>query len=286
VARDICDVRLGSRGGTWNSNGTIVFAAFGQPLMRVADGGGVASPVTELDQNRGDLSHHWPVFLPDGRRFMYLALSNNAGQTGIYEGSLDSKATRKVFAAESRIGLAGAHLLSLSKGVLVAQAYDTDNRRLDPAVIPIAEHIENDAPQRSGGGFSVAGDVIAYRSASPDSRLIWFDRSGRQLGEFPTRADYHHPWLSPDETHLAVEKTDPATGRHTIWLLDLLRGTTARLLFDPSGAHGPVWSPDGRRISFESNRLGGVDLFEIPADGGAPESLVFSSKKGGMEVTD
>jgi Tol biopolymer transport system component len=286
LARDICDVRLGARGGTWNSDGTILFAAFGQPLMQVTESGGTPSAVTVLNHARGEFSHHWPVFLPDGRRFVYLALSDTDGHTGIYAGSLDSKSTTHVVAAESRIGLAGANLLSISKGMLVAQAYDGSRARLDGAVMPIADHIATDTPQRSGGAFSVAGHVIAYRSASPDSRLIWFDRSGNRLGEFATRADYHHPWLSPDDTRLAVEKTDPATGRHTIWMLDLLRGTTARLLLDPTGAHGPVWSPEGGRIAFASNRLGGVDVFEMPADASAPESFVSGSKEGGIEVTD
>ena len=287
LPQDLCDVRLGARGGTWSRNGTIVFGAFGQPLARVAETGGAPTPATALDASLTHHTHAWPVFLPDGRRFLYLAQSTDPAQTAIYQGSLDSNDTRRVVAAESRIGFAGGQLLSLSKGLLIARPYDADGAKVGDASITIAEHIAYDTPLRSGGAFSAAiGGAIAYRSASPDSRLTWFDRSGHELGSFATRADYHHPWLSPDEKRVAVEKTDPATGRHTIWILDLSRGTTSRLLLDPAGAHGPVWSPDGRRISFLSNRLGGVDVYEMPADGSGTDKLILSSREGGLETTD
>ena len=148
----------------------------------------------------------------------------------------------------------------------------------------IAEHVDSDTTQRSGGALSAAaGGVVAFRSASPDSRLIWFDRSGREIGAFPARADYHHPWLSPDEKRIAVEKTDPATGRHGVWILDLARGTTSRLLLDPTGAHRPIWSPDGNRIGFASNRLGGHDLYEIASDGSGGETagVQFEGRRSG-----
>jgi hypothetical protein len=131
-----------------------------------------------------------------------------------------------------------------------------------------------------------ASGVVAFRNASPDSRLAWFDRTGRELDSFPARADYHHPWLSPDEKRVAVEKTDSTTGRHTLWMLDLSRGTTSRILRDPSGAHQPLWSPDGRRMVFNSNRLGGVDLYETDLDSGGSGTLVLSSKEGELVPTD
>ena len=279
-------VRFGAAGGTWNSSGTILFGSPGEPLRRVADTGGVATPATKLDPSRKERTHAWPVFLPDGRRFLYLAQSYEAGQAAVYEGSLDSTDVRRVFTAESNIGLDGGQVFSVSKGVLAAQGYDADRARVGGASITIAEQIAQDTPLRSGGAFSVAAGVVAYRSASPDSRLIWFDRTGKEVGSFPGVADYHHPWLSPDEKRVAVEKTDPATGRHSIWILDLARGTSSRLVLDPAGAHQPAWSPDGRQIWFSSNRLGGIDLYRIEADGTGSGDLVLGSTGFAYIVTD
>jgi eukaryotic-like serine/threonine-protein kinase len=251
VPQDICDVPIFSRGGTWNRDGTILFGGFGEFLGRVSDTGGVPTQLTALATARSRRFHMWPVFLPDGRHFLYLAVGDNAEQTAIFQGTLDSNETHRVFAADSGVATAGVYVMTLSKGLLSARAYDV-GRQQTGTPITIAEGIAYDPPQRSGPVFAAAAGVVAFRSASPDSRLTWFDRSGRDLGSFPVRADYHHPWLSPDEKRIAVEKTDPATGRHTIWILDWSRGTSSRLLLDPSGAHLPMWSSDGSRIAFVS----------------------------------
>ena len=85
---------------------------------------------------------------------------------------------------------------------------------------------------------------------------------------------------------MLIEKTDPSTGRHTIWTLDLLRGTSSRLITDPYGAHQPGWSPDGRRIVFSSNRLGGLALFVTRSDGSGNPEPVLPGEKGFVHVAD
>ena len=287
LPQDICEVGWGEGSGTWSREGVIVFGAFGQALSRVAETGGLPTPATALDPSRQQYRHSWPVFLPDGRRFLFLAQSNDPAETAVYQGTLGSTETRRAFAAVSRVAVVGSHVLTLSKGLLIAQPYNAERVQVGAVATTIAEHVDSDTTQRSGGALSAAAaGVVAYRSASADSRLIWFDRTGSEIGAFPTRADYHHPWLSPDETRVGVEKTDPATGRHGVWILDLARGTSSRLLLDATGAHRPIWSPDGTRIGFGSNRLGGHDLYEIASDGSGGERLVLSSKEGGLEVTD
>ena len=83
---------------------------------------------------------------------------------------------------------------------------------------------------------------------------------------------------------MAVEKTDPATGRHTIWTLDVARDVTSRLVVDATGAHGPVWSPDGGRVVFSSNRLRGVDVYSTRADGTGDHTLHLSSGAGVFHI--
>ena len=273
----VCD-RAQPRGGTWNRDGTILFSGDSGAIQRVAVTGGVATAVTTLDISRKEGAHLWPAFLPDGRRFLYVARTGDREQMAVYQGSLDSPETHHVLAGESNVGPAGGYLFLLNSRSLIAHVYDPDRAEVVGDPIGVAERLLFDSPQRSGAAFAVsANGTLAYRSASPDSRLIWLDRTGQEIGSVRDLADYHNPSLSPDERRLAIEKTDTATGRHTIWILELTRGTTSRLVFDAAGAHQPVWSPDGSRVVFSSYRIGGLRLYWIRADGAGSEELIANT---------
>ncbi len=84
----VCDA-VDARGGTWNASGIIVFALGNGGLLRVSAAGGTPVPVTTLDESRGEMSHRWPSFLSDGRRFTYVA---RGAQPSLQVGSLDSGA--------------------------------------------------------------------------------------------------------------------------------------------------------------------------------------------------
>ena len=140
----------------------------------------------------------------------------------------------------------------------------------------MSSSIASDVDVRNAqAAFSAAGGVLSYRRVGDQSHLTWFDRRGTALESFRDSADYHHASLAPDGRRVAIEKTDPASGRHTIWILDFDRGTSSRLINDVSGAHGPVWSPDGQSVLFGSNRFAALDLYTMPADGSGTESLLL-----------
>jgi Tol biopolymer transport system component len=272
--QELSDVFM-PQGGAWAGD-QILFSSNGT-LHRMTTTGGVVTPVTTLDASRKERRHAWPAFLPDGRRFLYASLPAEDGQPAIYQGTLDSTSTERVLTGSTSFVLAGTRLLSVNNRSLVVQTLDAERARVSGEPTTLASGVGVDVRGANGGFAASGGRVLAYRVVGDHSRLQWFDRQGRPETAFQQTADYQHPWLAPDETHVTIEKTDPSTRRHGVWILDVPRDITTRLLVDPSGAHVPVWSPDGRRIVFGSNRLGGNDLYAMSADGTGEQTLVLES---------
>ena len=215
-----------------------------------------------------------------GDAFCTLGRTSDPGvPTAMFQGALGSPATQRLFTAESHPAIVAGHILSVERGRLIARPYDLVRGRVTGEPVTVATAIAEDSPLRSGGAFAAGGDppVVAYRSASPEGRLLWFDRRGNVTEVKAPPGDYQNPWLSPDEQRIAVERTDPTTERHTIWVVDERRGLTSRLVADNTGAHMPVWSPDGSRIVFSSNRRGGIDLYEVDADGSGTGELLLAA---------
>ena len=114
----------------------------------------------------------------------------------------------------------------------------------------------------------VASDgTLAYVSggvAGASRTLVWVDRQGRETPiPAPPRA-YVYPRLSPDGTRVAVHAGDQELD---LWIWDLGRTTLTRVTSDPSIDAHPVWTPDGRRVIFSSDRAGARNLFWQAADG-------------------
>lgn len=238
------------KAGTWNREGVILLnPAFEGGLYRMPATGGVLTPVTQLDPSLGETAHDWPQFLPDGRHFLFLALSTVPEHNRVlYVGSLDSPVRTRLLTGTShaRYAQPGA-LLFLRGHKLQIQPFDAVSLRLSGEATPIAEPVEHNV--RTGrGAFSVSdAGVIAYRAPS-ETRLAWYDRRGRELDAVGEPGRYSDPVLSPDERQIAVARLDPKTAVSDIWLIDIKRQVPTRLTFEQASM--PVWSPTGRRIAF------------------------------------
>lgn len=121
---------------------------------------------------------------------------------------------------------------------------------------------------------STNGALAYVNGAVTNSRLVWYDRSGRELGAVPVpSAQYQLPSLSPDERTVCVTRyVGPNEG--DLLMVDLVRGIGTRFTYGPRMNIWGTWSPDGGRIAFESNRNGNFDIFTKLANGALPESAL------------
>lgn len=266
-------------GGTWNRDGVIVFSSNGL-LFRVSAAGGVPVQITQLDQSRQEISHRHPFFLPDGKHFLYVAVSSKTENSGIYVGSLDSKERKFVLQSDIKAQFAPpGRLLFLRENALLAQQFDPKRLELRGEPVRITEHVGFN-PNNSAAGFSVSdnGALLLRLNDQGGSGvtgfLRWFDRGGREI-QADVSPQGRNAVISPDLQHVALTKPD---GRGAdVWILDLMRGTTSRFTFDPAIDDAPVWSPDGSRIAFQSNRSGVFDLYQKSASGVGQEELLLKS---------
>ena len=113
---------------------------------------------------------------------------------------------------------------------------------------------------------------------------MWVDRQGVEQPAAGTLRAYLDPRLSPDGQRLAVAISD--AGGYDTWLLELGRGTLTRLTFGEGINTRPLWSPDGERIIFASNREGNFDIFSKPADGsGTAEQLTTGAYRAPTSIS-
>ncbi|MEP6767122.1 MAG: protein kinase [Acidobacteriota bacterium] len=272
----ICDAPGGSD-GTWSPEGVILFDGTGtDPLYRVPAVGGTRAVEVAPDSKRNE-TVGWPEFLPDGRHFLYLLTGDKSDGNAYWIGSIDSKERKKLAPAQTLVTYSPpGYLLFVRDRTLVAQPFDAKALKITGEPVPLAEKIGTDNVGLARFSVSRSG-VLVYRTAQSAGRLVWRDRTGRELESVPETGVYNNPALSPAGDRLAYNFADPRTGKQDIWVRDLGRGVSSRFSLGPGGNYRPIWSPDGSSIVFTSDRGGTPDLYEKSTRGQAAEKLLFQN---------
>ncbi len=279
LPQTICDAPP-ARSGSWNEDGVIVFTpGAGAGLHAVPATGGTPTPVTTLDRARAESDHLWPHFLPDGKRFVYLARSADPRNTGLYLGSLDGKTRALLAAVDSNAMFSPpGYLIYQREGTLMARPFDVSRAAFTGAEFSVTAPVGyNSANGRGAFGVSQTG-VLTYR-AGPDgtaSEAVWFDRTGKRLGSLDVSDMSPDAWLSGDGDSIAFSRTDRRTAT-SIWLASATRGTLSRFTFGPGIDILPVWSHDGKTVVFASNRAGAFDLYRKISSGSGEEEILLKS---------
>jgi Tol biopolymer transport system component len=276
---DLADASAG-RGGTWNSDGVILFSPGVQdPIMRVSARGGRAERATEPGTGGTGSDHRWPQFLPDGKRFLFSSTLGAPETRGIYIGSLDKTPFIRVVndTAAGRFAPPDK-LLSTSQGALQVYNFNPDTGAVSGEPVVIAQGF-------AGGVGAMAASVtgvLAYRSGSAQRRqLVWVDRKGavlRAIGE-PEIGNVGSPELSADEQSAVV--FSGRSGDNDIWIIELARGLFRRVTDGPPADAHPLWDPDGQHVVYNSGRFpknGGGTRQSIT--GGPPEPLFATDVRG------
>jgi len=249
-----------SRGGVWGEDGTIVFSPeVTSGLVRVPATGGVPQPVTTPDAAKGERSHRWPEFLPDGHSVLFtvgvLEKPGDYDDAAIDVVDLKTGARHTVYQGASMARMApSGQLLVASRGVISVVPFDAAQGKTTGAAVPALEGVSGD-PSSGVVFFGVALDgTLAYLAGGPAGRdrdVVWVDRDGKVTPVGLPPREYRDVHFSPDGTRLLLSE-GPGSGRQSdISVHDLVHGTTLRLTSD--GLSGTaVWAPDGRSVVYDA----------------------------------
>jgi serine/threonine protein kinase len=253
------------RGGSWGSKDIIVFAPEGGgPIFKVPASGGAAVPVMKLDAAAQEVSHRWPRFLPDGKRFLFMSRKPKPpSHLAIEVGSVDGGARTRLVDSSSGGAFARGRLYFVRETTLLAQALDSRTLSLSGDPVPVAEDVWRNPITDGLTAFSVASDgTVAYRLGGvARSQLTWLDRKGEQLGTVGSPATFGDVDLSPDGSRLLVDVVDLARDMSGLFVLDAATGMTTRVSFGTGNQAGGRYSPDGRSIVFSWDARGAFDLY-------------------------
>jgi Tol biopolymer transport system component len=264
--------------GTWNREGTILFPGLTPPgIYRVSDKGGDPVRILTADSSRKEVALIWPQFLPDGRRFLYQASRGEIEARDLCVSRLDSKESRDVVGQlHSRVEYAPpGHLLYAREGALFAQPFDEKKARFSGEPTLLAESVHyHYGPSHAAFSVSRTG-VVAYQAARRPTRLVWFDRAGKEVGGLGQPSVTSGLRISPDGGRVAAAIVDPRTGTADVWVFELERGVSTRLHSSAVDEKSPVWSSDGTKLLYRSDHRGPPDVYEITVAEPGSERLVL-----------
>jgi len=281
----LCDAPV-QEGGSWGPDDKIIFAAdpnllqnrgtSGTGLYQVSASGGVPESILIPDPAKNEREYQHPEILPGGKGVLFDIYRTNyltavlSLETGEYK-------TLVAGARNPHYAPTGHLIYELEgTGTLMAVPFDPDGLEITGSAVPILEGVRTvEGEGEADYAFSSSGSLVYVVGIGGSNTVVWIDQEGNKEPLLDTPGNYRLPRLSPNGSRLAVAN---AADGGDIWIYDLDRGVFSRLTFHPGLDYEPLWTPDGQRIVFASDRAGSRNLFWKAADGsGEAEQLTDSA---------
>ena len=290
----LCDAPDG-RGGSWNEQGTIIFAPrIAGSLQSVSDGGGTPVEITKGDSSGQGYTDRDPYFLPDGKHFLFVRRAKDSGS--VYAGSLDSSVAKQggdgdsgikqILPNGSNVAYSDGYLFYVKEGALTAQEFDPSSLTFKAKPISIASNVEF-APARNEGNFSASHNVLLYRHTSVVNReLVWLDLSGKELDHWGEPAPYLGGKFFPATQTALLSRLAPGGSGYSVWISDVERKTVNRLTQDSDRSSTGVLSPDGQDVWISTSTGYVTSLTRKSLSASGTEEKVLDNFNGNMILFD
>ena len=244
----------------WSPAGVIVFLGNDARLYKVsADGAGDPQLAMDIDKARQEIGLDWPMFLPDGRRYLFIA---HGPQPALFLASLDAPGRTHLLNLNSSVEYAAGYLFYQTEGTLMAHPFDADAARFTGEPFRVVEDIRYSVGN-GRGAFSVsASGSLVYLSGgalsvTADRRLAVFDQGAKAARPVASPGPYVGTAMSPDGRQAIIVQQVGSGAVRSLWLLDIERGVLSRFTPGDDDESAPLWSPDGNSVVFRSTREGG-----------------------------
>src|SRR5262249_2677721 len=207
----------------------------------------------------------------------------------LYVGSVDGAPSKPIMPLSTNAAYSQGYLLfmrgGVSSGSLLAQAFDPKSFEIRSEPLVVAEAVSSNLGYYNFASFAVsANGVLVYDSTLLSTRLEWLDRAGRPVGRFGETGRFGNPRISPDGSQIAFTLYDAGINKDQVWIGDVSRGSQTRLTSGPGESSTPVWSPDGSRMVFSSDRKHQADIYMKPSSGSSSDEAL--SDEPGQKVPE
>jgi hypothetical protein len=257
-------------GASWGPDDTILLG--GPTLLQISADGGEPQQIAVAVEGE---SYYDPRHLPGGDAALVTLWNGNPETAQVGVVVLETGELRPIATGLSAHYVPPGYVVFTRDRSLWALPFDAN--RLEPRgpATPVLDGVGL-IPNQGQATFSVAHDgTLAYFSGelaamNVRASLVWMDREGREE-PLPLAPGNYPSWgrISPDGVRVAVELSEG--NDLDIWVADIATGRRTKLTDDPASDRYPVWTRDGRRVVFESNRDGGVwGLYWKSVDGPDP----------------